>query len=76
MKAIVVISAIVGLTLVALYVVASLKGLTLSEYLDSLWASFKADIKSAQQAEVEEVGAEVKWPFGKPWIAIKPWIEM
>lgn len=69
MKAIVVISAIVGLTLVALYVVASTKGLTLSQYLQSLWARYEADIKLRRLAEAEKVGVEVKYgPFGPPWI--------
>lgn len=77
MKAIVVISAVVGLTLVALYVVASLKGLTLREYLDSLWSSFKADIKAKRQAEAEKMGAfTTNGPFNGPWVELKPWIEM
>lgn len=68
MKAIVVISAVVGLTLVALYVVASLKGLTLREYLESLWGDIKLAQERSRQDRIAKEALEWKSPFGDPWI--------
>lgn len=64
MKGIIIISAIVGLTLVGLCVVAKVKGLTLSEYLDSLWKDLRADIKQAEYIRKAQA-AEKKGLFGE-----------
>lgn len=63
MKGIIVISAVLGLTLVGLYLVARSKGLTLTQYVDSLWSDFKGNIKMAQYIRQFQA-EEKKEPFG------------